>query len=282
MGDSFVSAKPFISVIITAFNRKEFLEDAIDSVISQTLDKDQFEIKVITNFDNTELENKEKFHGITFLRIDEQGIGKMILKAVNISRGEIISFLDDDDLFFHDKLQVVYNLFKTHKDIVYFRHNFKEFFNDSNFVESDFFHQNTLNIQIYKMKVKSKSDIAKAVRLGAPLNMSTISISKNILINYSNAWCMLTTAPDFMAFFSAVCDEGKYLSISEEVLSFYRIHNSMTRSLLNKYSDYQKHLERHTRSTIDAFKLFRNIFLKKNNCMIILTCLLQHGKYNCP
>lgn len=78
MGDSFVSAKPFISVIITALNRKEFLEDAIDSVISQTLDKDQFEIKVITNFDNTELENKEKFHGITFLRIDEQGIGKMI------------------------------------------------------------------------------------------------------------------------------------------------------------------------------------------------------------
>jgi Glycosyl transferase family 2. len=40
----------FISVIITAYNRKEFLLDAIKSALKQTLPKDKYEIIVIKNF----------------------------------------------------------------------------------------------------------------------------------------------------------------------------------------------------------------------------------------
>ena len=41
---------PYVSVIITAYNRKEFLLNAIKSVLNQRLDKKYYEIIVIKNF----------------------------------------------------------------------------------------------------------------------------------------------------------------------------------------------------------------------------------------
>ena len=43
---------PYISVIITAYNRKDFLFNAIKSVVNQTLDKKYYEIIVIKNFED--------------------------------------------------------------------------------------------------------------------------------------------------------------------------------------------------------------------------------------
>jgi glycosyltransferase involved in cell wall biosynthesis len=45
-----VNRKPYISVIITAHNRKEFLKEAIQSALNQTLERSNYEILVIKNF----------------------------------------------------------------------------------------------------------------------------------------------------------------------------------------------------------------------------------------
>jgi glycosyltransferase involved in cell wall biosynthesis len=42
--------KPFISVIITAYNRREFIRDAVNSVINSVLPEDEYEIIVVKNF----------------------------------------------------------------------------------------------------------------------------------------------------------------------------------------------------------------------------------------
>ncbi len=44
------SKLPYISVIITAYNRKEFLLNAIKSAVNQTVNKRHYEIIVIKNF----------------------------------------------------------------------------------------------------------------------------------------------------------------------------------------------------------------------------------------
>ncbi|MGC9113386.1 glycosyltransferase family A protein [Acidilobus sp.] len=44
----------FISVIVTAYNRKQYLPYALRSLESQSLSKDRFEVIVVKNFEDKE------------------------------------------------------------------------------------------------------------------------------------------------------------------------------------------------------------------------------------
>ena len=61
---------PYISVIITAYNRKEFLLNAIKSAINQTLDKKYYEIIVIKNFEDKNIDEFIDNHNIQKIFID--------------------------------------------------------------------------------------------------------------------------------------------------------------------------------------------------------------------
>ena len=115
------SKLPYISVIITAYNRESFLLNAIKSAINQTLDKRHYEIIVIKNFAENTLDAFIDKHNIKNIFMDGT-IGEFLYSGVSVSTGEIISFLDDDDLFSKDKLQVVYNKFKSNNNLCYY-HN---------------------------------------------------------------------------------------------------------------------------------------------------------------
>ncbi len=105
-----------ISVIISAHERKDFIMDAINSVIEQTLDKNLYEIIVIKNFKDEKIDkfiNSKKIKNLYYDSNKKSGIKNV--DAINNSTGNIICFLDDDDLFRKDKLQKVYDLFSDGK-----------------------------------------------------------------------------------------------------------------------------------------------------------------------
>ncbi len=102
----------YISVIITSYDRKGYLLNAIKSVINQTLDKKYYEIIVIKNFNNSIIDKFIDKNKIKSILSDYKSLSKKLYLALNIANGNIISFLDDDDLFANNKLEIVYNKFK--------------------------------------------------------------------------------------------------------------------------------------------------------------------------
>jgi glycosyltransferase involved in cell wall biosynthesis len=46
-----------ISVIISAYNRKEFLKNAIRSVYTQLLDKGLYEVVIVKNFEDKDIDD---------------------------------------------------------------------------------------------------------------------------------------------------------------------------------------------------------------------------------
>ncbi|XDF44303.1 glycosyltransferase family 2 protein [Saccharolobus solfataricus] len=114
---------PFISVIITAYNRKEYLKEAVDSVLTQTLPRDEYEIIVVKNFKDYDDYLKE--NGVKSIYTDRIPSGDKITIGIEESKGEVISFLDDD-LFVPWKLEKVKSIFQD-DNVVYYHNGFVNF-----------------------------------------------------------------------------------------------------------------------------------------------------------
>jgi len=117
---------PFISVIITAHNRREFLLDAVNSALNQTLPKDEYEIIVVKNFEDERIDKFLEEHNVRNIIVEEEPLGAKIVKGVEESRGEVVSFLEDDDLWLPQKLDIVKQVFKD-KDVIYYHNDFYNF-----------------------------------------------------------------------------------------------------------------------------------------------------------
>lgn len=92
-----------LSIIICTYNRAQFLPDALISLEKQSLDKAKFEVIVINNNSTDATESiSKKFEkentDISFQYHIEnsQGLSYARNKGIEVSRGRIIAFIDDD------------------------------------------------------------------------------------------------------------------------------------------------------------------------------------------
>jgi len=114
--------KPKISVVIATYNRPQFLQRAIDSVLAQTF-KD-FELIVVDDHSdkppNIKLPESEdrliamRLPHNTGYAVKPRNVGIMI------ARGDYISYLDDDNVYLPNHLEVLYEaITKNQADVVY-------------------------------------------------------------------------------------------------------------------------------------------------------------------
>jgi len=107
-GDNLAIAdKPLISVIIPTHNRKEILKMALESVMKQTYPN--YEVIVIddASIDGTSDWISTHYPDIGFIRLDKQGgPAKARNEGIKAARGELIAFLDSDDIWLPEYLQL--------------------------------------------------------------------------------------------------------------------------------------------------------------------------------
>ena len=109
------------SVVIANYNNAKFIKDCIDSLNSQTYNN----IEIIFFDDNSSdnsIEIIEKFENIKIIKNKTQtNFGSLnqinaFKKAIELSTGEVIFFLDSDDFFKNDKIEKIIDLFLANKN----------------------------------------------------------------------------------------------------------------------------------------------------------------------
>ena len=115
---------PFISVIATAYRRRQYLYNALLSVKAQTLPKDKYEVIVVKDFEDPQVDGLIKEMGWRSVYSDEEYQGRMYLNGLKEANGDIIAFLDDDDVYESNKLEYVYNVFSRNPDVGYLQHSY--------------------------------------------------------------------------------------------------------------------------------------------------------------
>lgn len=212
-----------ISIVITAYNRKEYLLSAVKSVLNQTLSREYYEIIVIKNFFDVEIDKYCKEHSIRIINTGDVPQGEHIYTGITASNGDIIAFLDDDDIYDENKLSFVYDAFSSYPELIYYRNDLKVVDmteKDACEIDAD----GTAGLEI----LDTKNVLIKGIRTFR-WNMSCIAVRKRIYFKFLDYVKEIKAAPDLSTFYMAY-EEGGIFAWDHRKLTVYRLNKkSMTR-----------------------------------------------------
>lgn len=106
-----------ISVITPSYNQAGFIEETIQSVLQQSLDSGLEYIVMDGGSDDGTLDILKKYpDSLRWYSEKDRGQSDAINKGISLSSGEIIGWLNSDDLYFPGALQKVSDYFSAHPD----------------------------------------------------------------------------------------------------------------------------------------------------------------------
>jgi len=204
--------KSFVDVILPNYNKAEFLEDAINSVITQTYKN--WHLYIVDDHSNDsseEIINKFlNLKNVTIIKLKKnKGPSFCRNYAMRISKSKYISFIDSDDTWLSDKLekQIIFmekhNLSFTYTDYTPFFENFgKKKIKKKTFLKDHF---------NYRTFIKNSS-----------INTTTMIIARSILGSYR--FRKIKLLEDYL--FKCKLLKGNNIAKKlDENLAFYRISN---------------------------------------------------------
>jgi hypothetical protein len=110
-------SQPLVSVIIPAFNQGQYLGKAIQSVLDQTYP--DFEILVIDDgsTDDTPVVTRQFADPrIQYIYQDNRGLSGARNTGIRHAQGDYLSYLDSDDLFLPEKLELLVDFLENHPE----------------------------------------------------------------------------------------------------------------------------------------------------------------------
>lgn len=254
-----------ISVILTAYGREKFLHQALDSISSQTLDKSEYEVITITNFDFKYVTSP----GMKLSKIIMEGsIGQFLKRGIEQSRGEIIAFLDDDDLWEEGKLKNTLKVFSEISDISYY-HNSCSFVDEyGRKMKTSFFKSGQLRKFKNKLIFKNfdKLEIMQMLNYAGNGHLSSITIKKVDFEPVLSNLQKITGATDVFFFWSAIINHKKIL-LDPLQFTKYRFHSLNTARSQKSLTLNGTHSE--------EFQTKANEYLRQKNTYEILTHYLN-------
>jgi len=209
---SFIREKIFVDVILPNYNKTEFLEEAINSVFTQTYKNWHLYIIDDNSSDNSEkiIDKFSNLKNVTIIKLQKnKGPSFCRNYAMRISKSKYISFIDSDDSWLNDKLEKQiyfmekYNLSFTYTDYTPFFENFgKKKIKKRTFLKDHF---------NYRTFIRNSS-----------INTTTMIIARSILGSYR--FRKIKLLEDYL--FKCKLLKGNNIAKKlDENLAFYRISN---------------------------------------------------------
>src|SRR5262245_37014903 len=133
-----------ISTIITLYNLEKYIDAAIQSVLGQTRQSD--EIIVVDDCSTDGSADIVAKHGQKIIYIkQERNIGALrnSLSGLKAATGDVVAFLDGDDVWMPEKLEAIEKEFLQDEEVVLVSHDFVEV--DEDLQDLNMQHLNNLN-----------------------------------------------------------------------------------------------------------------------------------------
>ncbi|OWP56112.1 MAG: hypothetical protein B2I17_07200 [Thermoplasmatales archaeon B_DKE] len=214
------------SVLVVAYKRTEFLEEAVKSVLLQQYPPEFIQIVVIKSFIDTEIDAFCDSKNITHIFSEQESLGAKLTEGLKICRGDVICLLEDDDLFAPNKLQELGKVFENNRDVSLSVNNYKIVNKSGEVVHSD--------IRLAERQIQNRTESmifrypnydidAMLVRLSMTFNNSRLSFTRDILGDLLVLMPRMSALTDNLPIIFAIVRK-KSVAWVQEPLTFYRVH----------------------------------------------------------
>ena len=124
-----MTPQPRVTVLIDSYNYGHFIEEAIDSVLSQDFPSEQLELLVVDDGSTDDTAARVRKYGsrITYLYKPNGGQASAFNLGFAHARGEILAFLDADDYWLPGKLKRIIAEFAQHPEAAMVYHRLQEY-----------------------------------------------------------------------------------------------------------------------------------------------------------
>ena len=212
---------PLVSVIIPTFNHANLLGKALESVINQTYGN--WEAIVVDNQSTDETNQvigKFKNSRIQYLKISNGGIiAKSRNLGINVAKGEWIAFLDSDDWWTKDKLEICLKNVDEKIDFIY--HKLEIIYDNAN---SYFKTKKNIGRQLNKPILEDL--LISEIKNGNAIGNSSVVVRKDILdkIGGISENKKMVASEDFNTWLriAQITDKFKYI---QNRLGYYLVHD---------------------------------------------------------
>lgn len=220
-----------MSVIVTAHQRPTYLRAAVESALRQSLPRSQYEVLVTKDFADPELDRFLEAAGVRVVPYREAGLGSMYVRAASEAEGDILLFLDDDDLFEPTKLAVTDRIFRGGPDLTYFHHWYHPIDEVGRPLDPSLHRgrERRHRLQVGSLRLPGAEAVARLQplpELAADFCGSCTVVRRELILD-RRTYCADPdmNAPDTFLFFSALLSGGT-LAIDPAALTRYRLHSA--------------------------------------------------------
>ena len=213
---------PLVSIVIPTYNHANFLGKSLESIIDQTYNN--WEAIVIENHSTDETNqviDKFKDSRIQYFKISNYGIiAKSRNFGINVAKGDWIAFLDSDDWWTKDKLEICLKNIDQNIDFIY--HKLEIIYDKS---------KSLLNRKRYIGRQLNKpilhNLLTSQIEEGNAIGNSSVLVRKDILIRIGGISENrdLVASEDFNTWLrvAELTDQFKYI---KEKLGYYLVHDN--------------------------------------------------------
>ncbi|MEN8221980.1 MAG: glycosyltransferase family A protein [Acidobacteriota bacterium] len=119
---------PLVSVIVPAYNSK-YIRETLNSILDQTYENIEIIVVNDGSTDNT-ADIVSGFKNVRLISTDNRGAAAARNTGLNICKGDMISFLDSDDIWIKEKTERQVGFLLNKKDCDVFYGRFENFFHE--------------------------------------------------------------------------------------------------------------------------------------------------------
>ncbi len=254
---------PSISVVIPFYNRLAWLEQAVDSVFSQTFD--DYEIIIVNDGseEDTSRLNDLSFKKVRLIEQPHRGRSAARNTGMRLAKGKYVAFLDADDLFMPSKLERQISIMENNPDVMLSHTSYRRIDTRGNFVDtvnSGLFTGHVYPRIVHGCPIATPTVMVRSEALSALSFEESVSVGEDIIL-----WCSIAKRTPILGI--------------QEPLTQVRMHREMAASDPHRFLAGNKTvIEYACRRDSNLSVLFR---LKAHSCVYSLTARIfkEQGRF---